>query len=572
MSIDHAIDSFPIQQGQPDLLKKYVKLFAPELEIVMVNPDSADATHVTPGDPPNVRLQRTEGRNYLFLGYKHEAAHRSTLPAVKLVARVDIEQVAAGYLASRRDFDALLLVDGSGATIAQRSWSGLEVTSVQKLRDRGLSLPSGSDPEAAGLFDRLRGTTNLAVVTIGASDFMLYVQPVQLSMMHEAAQGDKPGPEEWTLCGLVRLDKFRAASSKIPTTYWLCFGALLALVCFAIPLLKLRVLSPRERIRRVDGASVAAAVFMMMALATFAALDLYVFGTLVPDALDDQLQQVAASISRHVARETRAVDRQMTQFEDPNLWRDRLDYGKETDGKDAFRSLDEIRANLPADEGAKIELNPQGSKGRSQCVPTWSCREGVLRQLADSPYPFFKLMVWNDDAGWQRIKWSTAPFVTPFINVGANKLPYFDALKLARRFSATDDTVPTSGVSVIPSPNTGEKLTIFWRALDPTAVALNDPRKRDLIGQTMATAPVSLTSPVLPKGVQFAVLDPRGLVLFHSDPARSLAENFFRESEENPTLKSLVASRESGMLSGPYLGRAHRFYVTPLEFAPFGSQ
>ena len=307
LSIDHAIDSFPIQQGQPDLLKKYVKLFAPELEIVMVNPDSADATHVTPGDPPNVRLQRTEGRNYLFLGYKHEAEHRSTLPAVKLVARVDIEQVAAAYLASRRDFDALVLVDGSGATIAQRSWSGLEVTSVQKLRDRGQSIPSGSDPEATGVFDRLRGTTNLAVVTIGASDFMLYVQPVQLSMMHEAAQGANPGPEEWTLCGLVRLDKFRAASSKIPTTYWLCFGALLALVCFAIPLLKLRVLSPRERIRRVDGASVAAAVFMMMALATFTALDLYVFGTVVPGALDDQLQQVAASIleARRAGNESR---------------------------------------------------------------------------------------------------------------------------------------------------------------------------------------------------------------------------------------------------------------------------
>jgi hypothetical protein len=572
LSIDHAIDSFPIQQGQPDLLKKYVKLFAPELEIVMVNPDSADATTVTPGDPPNVRLRRTEGRNYLFLGYKHEAEHRSNLPAVKLVARVDIEQVAAAYLASRRDFDALVLVDGSGATIAQRSWSGLEVTSVQKLRDRGQGIPSGSHPEATGVFDRLRGTTNLAVVTIGASDFMLYVQPVQLSMMHEAPQGANPGPEEWTLCGLVRLDKFRAASAKIPTTYWLCFGALLALVCFVIPLLKLRVLSPRERIRRVDGASVAAAVFMMMALATFTALDLYVFGAVVPRALDDQLQQVAASISRHVARETKAVDAQMTQFEDPALWRDRLNYGKETDGKEAFRSLDEIRAKLSADEGAKIELNPQGSKGRSQCLPAWSCREGVLRQLADIPYPFFKLMVWNDDAGWQRIKWSTAPFVTPFINVGAVKLPYFDALKLARRFSATDDTVPTSGVSVIPSPNTGEKLTIFWKALDPPAVGLNDPPKRDLIGRTMATAPVSLTSPVLPKGIQFAVVDPRGLVLFHLDPARSLAENFFRESEENPTLKSLVASRESGMLSGPYLGRAHRFYVTPLEVAPFGSQ
>ena len=47
------------------------------------------------------------------------------MPTVKLIARVDIEQVAAAYLASRWDFDAVL-VDGDGTTIAQRSWSGLD--------------------------------------------------------------------------------------------------------------------------------------------------------------------------------------------------------------------------------------------------------------------------------------------------------------------------------------------------------------------------------------------------------------------------------------------------------------
>lgn len=558
LALDHAIDSFRVEDGNGDLLPNYVKLFSPELEIVTFDPKHPAWTKVTPGDPPNARIQRDEGRNYLYLGYRHEIEHRKGQLPVSLVARGDIDELAAPYL-TRNDFDALLLLDGHGATIAQRSSSGLELTSVEKLRDRGPGAASG----APGVFDRMRGTTNLAVVTIGAADYMLYAQPIQLSLTH-LENGTPEGPEEWTICGLVRLDRFRAASSTIPTTYWLLFGATLALICFAIPLVKLRVLSPRERLRRFDGVSATAALFMMMALAAFTALDLHVFGAVVPAAIDRQLEAVAASISSHVRLETAAVARQMTAFDSKALWQDDLGYGREP-----VRSLPEVRARLEPGDGADINLDSAGSRW-SRCTPSWSCRTGVLQQLRTTDYPFFKLMVWNDDAGWQRIKWSTAPVVTPFINIADAKLAYSGSLTQARRLSAGDSHIPTSGVSVITSPNTGEKLTVFWKALPASDAVGRDPKKADLVGATMATAPVSLTTPVLPKNVQFAVVDRSGLVLFHSDAARGLTENFFQESEDSPKLKSLVAGGDSGALSGHYLGRARRFYVTPLDLAPFG--
>jgi hypothetical protein len=204
----------------------------------------------------------------------------------------------------------------------------------------------------------------------------------------------------------------------------------------------------------------------------------------------------------------------------------------------------------------------------------------VLADFADLDalaYPFFKVMTWSDDGGWQRVKWSTAPVVTPFINIDEAKFGFVDPLKMARRF-AGDGTMPSAGVSVQPSPNTGEKLTLFWRALPPlppldlptpeTAGRKETPH--DLLGEAMATTPVSLTSPVLPKNVQFAVVDRTGRVLFHSDATRSLTENFFQESEDDPALKSLVATRGSGAVTGRYLGRAHRFHVVPLELGPFG--
>ena len=572
-AIDHAIDSFPIEEGNADLqknLQKYVKLFSPELEIVTFDRKSPAWTKVTPGDPPNVRILRDEGRNYLYLGYLHEKAHRTGSTPIALIARGDIDKVAEPLLA-RTDFDALLLLDGNGATIAQQSSSGLELTSIDKVRDRG---PIAA-PNQPGVFDRMRGTTSVAVVTIGAADYMLYTHPVQLSLVHQSGKpasasednNAASAPEEWTLTGLVRLDRFRAASSTIPTTYWLFFGAALAFVLFAIPALKPRVLSPRERLTRIDSVSIGAAIFMMMALATFTVLDLRAFGSVVPDAVDQQLESVAASMANHVRQEAEAVSRQLTAFNGPASWNT---LGYQADG----HPLDGIRRNLKPGEGADINLdadaNPGSEAGRSKCKPSWSCRSGVLRLLTNIEYPFFKMMVWSDDAGWQRIKWSTSAVVTPFVNVGESKLSYFESLKLARRVSLIDSDVPQKGVSVITSPNTGEKLTVFWQALRPLKNPAQSADASDITGVTMSTAPVSLTAPVLPKNLQFAVVDRQGRVLFHTDASRSLAENMFQESEDNPKLKSLVTSRKSGAFTARYLGRAHRFFVTPLDLNCFG--
>src|SRR5262249_14952465 len=89
-------------------------------------------------------------------------------------------------------------------------------------------------------------------------------------------------------------------------------------------------------------------------------------------------------------------------------------------------------------------------------------------------------------------------------------------------------------------------------------------------GEIMATTPIALTKPVLPKNVQFAVVERDGRVVFHSDPARGLTENFFQEAEDSPQLKALVGRRTAGTIDGRYLGRTYRFRVVPLDLRPFG--
>jgi hypothetical protein len=80
----------------------------------------------------------------------------------------------------------------------------------------------------------------------------------------------------------------------------------------------------------------------------------------------------------------------------------------------------------------------------------------------------------------------------------------------------------------------------------------------------------SLTASVSPPLLSFAVIDrTNGLVLFHSNDERSLAENFFIETERNPQLLALTEVGQSGFFSGHYVGAGHRFYHWPVQGTPW---
>jgi hypothetical protein len=80
----------------------------------------------------------------------------------------------------------------------------------------------------------------------------------------------------------------------------------------------------------------------------------------------------------------------------------------------------------------------------------------------------------------------------------------------------------------------------------------------------------SLSASVSPPLLSFAVIDRNnGLVLFHSNDSRSLAENFFVETERNPELLALTEVGQSGFFSGHYVGAGHRFYHLPMQDTPW---
>ena len=547
-AIDHAVESFGIDT---DPLRAGVHMFAPDLDIVDVrraqppapdgDADIAELALADAADPPRIRIDRDEGRSYLYLGARVESGKQTAW----IVAKTDIDQVVGSFLSARGEFDAVLLVTQSGEVIVQRSPIGLALARVDSVL-AARTPPAGDHATPLVPFDLARHFSTMTPVRLGEVDYKLYMQPVPLSLL----ASDARRPDQWVLCGLVRADRFRTESSSLSISALLVFSAALAAVFLAIPFVKLKAIRPRERLRAGDARWLAAAAFSAVGLIAIGALDVIVFGFAFPRAIDARLSTVADEISRHLADEVDQIDREGQSFDES------------FDG--AFQKVTD---SLGARQSPRLKVSTGGAKALS-CDPAAACKTAILDRwrgdAREHPYPYVYLVALIAQNGWQRVKWTPSSGLTPFINIREERLAYYADLQRAWRHPAGADAPPARGVSVLESPNTGEPLTVFWRAR-PTA----DEEKA--YSQSLAIfSPIALDRPPMPKGVSFAVVDQDGRTIFHSDQTRSLHENFVKECEDNSALRASLGALNPPPLNAYYRARLNRLHVQPLLLGPFG--
>jgi hypothetical protein len=81
----------------------------------------------------------------------------------------------------------------------------------------------------------------------------------------------------------------------------------------------------------------------------------------------------------------------------------------------------------------------------------------------------------------------------------------------------------------------------------------------------------ALAAAVAPPLLRFAVIDRySGSVIFHSDDSRSVAENFFVETEQDADLLAAVQLGRAEHFYGHYMGDDKRFYFLPMDDVPWG--
>ena len=83
-------------------------------------------------------------------------------------------------------------------------------------------------------------TMNILDVTIAGNPYKLFLYPFEM------------GKQKLTLAGLISDSNYREANQKIPFTFFTVFIVLLLLLVIHLPILRIYVLGPNERIRATD--------------------------------------------------------------------------------------------------------------------------------------------------------------------------------------------------------------------------------------------------------------------------------------------------------------------------------
>ncbi|HXI88703.1 MAG TPA: cache domain-containing protein [Blastocatellia bacterium] len=562
-----ACDNDPLEID-PDLLKEYFKPLSPFGTVLEFDRASAstEIDENNPGPTPVVTVKfKQDGSTILnyecsggpefklgrFSVASHDTERLLTPPIARFV--FDDRQVADEGL-----FDRVFVADSeTGEVVFEYGRDSMTIVNLDDLLSARTSNSPGGKTNEAGSSDHStektqtpqtangggksrqgsrrpeRGSSDLTKITIAETDYKLFVQPIQLNFRKAGSDGEEG--YRLTVCGLVRFDSLNRKTFSFSYTLLLLFILLVLMTTLSGPLIKLRLIGPKDRLRKADVVLTGCSAFFGTALLTLTLLDGYTYVT-VENRLDEQLERLASSVDRNLRSELASASDQL----------------------DALNGS--FRDTLP---GAGVETSCPSGDPNVPFEPRYY-KENILRDDGvldprSAPYPYFNNATWANVSGEQRIKFTTRKSHTAFVSVAGRRF-FTDALA-GKLWNVSVDRGSQRPLCVeaLNSRTSGENVAVISK-LTPD---------QKYVVSFLDTRLLSLYDPVLPAGYGFCVIDSTGLVLFHTDDEKNLDEHFFEECNMDKRLRGAVQSRESEWLSLQYLGGSQRGYVTPIADLPW---
>jgi hypothetical protein len=456
---------------------------------------------------------------------------------ITIETKLDPDQMTERALGAGQGslFETVFVASRTGRVLAERNSSKLNVRDVQAILSNrrvrmvieGGQKPEKEDtsPESAdqpGLPRQVWGSDQRFDVEVSGTSYVLFVAPAPFVL------GDESGNEmPIAFYGLTAKSAIDAQARRLPSLIVpVSIILVIAGMAFLWPVLKLYTMSDRDRVTK-------SSVFAMLGAALVAGALLgalylsYGFFLDMSERNDRQVVQLSDQIRAHFLREigdaVRVSESILETLEPGNQW--------PPDGYFLLTRCCQTNFERYPFLGHVILLGPK-PKGET-ALATRDFEEPVDQR--------------------QIIKYSATQIPTPLISLPTTRFGFIGRL--------VDGQYATLGASQFVlesfvSPNTGEFLPTL--AFNPPIAAYSGFR-------FLATTQFpSLVHVLLPQGFGFAVVDPDGQVLFHSDPSRNLHENFFGETDPADELKAALRRREQKLLWLRYGGREVRAYVRPL--------
>lgn len=407
-------------------------------------------------------------------------------------------------------FDDIVIAEAGGRVIYQRSTSSPRAVNLSELRKTA----SDTNP----IWREGTGTDADAVrnVRLDDSDYVLLLQPVRISMFGMPPAGLMAG-------GLVRAQRLADEARHVPPKYLLVIFAPLAILLLSGPFLKILLLTRTGRLAFRDIALLSLFAMIAAGLATLVMISWHQYG-LSERQSEAEMRQFGKSLNQQIASDVEQMRNTLERFDDA----------------------------LPADIGKTTE------RDRTDLLAS-----GLPVTTID-PIPF-DFVFWTNADGCQIAKWTTKRFNTQRVDQTPEE--HFQNVMARRLWSIKGNEKTRFTLQTLISPTTSQLIVVMAIPTKHASISVQgcaDPMPSNIVSAAIVAPLRSLSGPLVPPGVGFAILEPGGRVLFHSASERNLHENLFEEIHSPAALRAAVAMRADQSVSAYYRGRQYQFNVQPV--------
>lgn len=537
-----------------------------QLQTVTITKESQSAA------PEGLTLEIKREGGTRKLAFDYLGRPDSSCDPVRIHAESNLDEFLSDFFkrfVNGKDFNSVFIADADGKLLYQWAPDEVGLTDFNALSSRH---------EAKIDFARFKQNGNVADVVVAETDYKFFAQPIDLSLAKTSSQDRQP--IKWVAGGLVRTSHFNSQSRAISYTILIVFTFLLVLVVLGFPFLKLLFMRPRDVMGVADIYFLAFSTLVGSAVLTaFLAYGLIYIG--LHYRMDDQLEVLSNEIVWNFKAEVDNAREQLAKLNERNKLVEALAAADlaDQDGKAGppgstkppELKLEEVEQNVELPNACRDAKDASGQTGRKRCFG----RTNLLEKESLDKYPYFTTASWVDPSGQQRIKWTTKTTSPSFVSVSDRA--YFQDIRAKR---AWDWNGLDYYLEPVYSRATGSQQVILSipvqaaskRATEGSIPATegSTPAKEGWVA-TLDFAALSLLRVVLPRdlGYGYCVINNEGDVLFHSDDTRNQVENFFRETDNDKYLRSVILARESKIMNAQYLGVGHRISVRSIPNTPW---
>ncbi len=366
----------------------------------------------------------------------------------------------------------------------------------------------------------------IADINIAQIKYKLFLYPI-------LPKPKNAGGEKWYIGGLIEKNDFVKAKRSVPALVIILITLIFIAVIISFPVLKLFILKAIERIqvRNLYYAGVALII-------GFAILNILYLHLLSTKYLSDRSQKTLEILN------------------------DTIRNSLEKEVSEAYKTLISLDKNKSINESQNNFFGKNWTKNRGL-----SKYDSLSNTGSNGFYKFFKTAFWMDNAGNQLLQLISWKDPINLINLSAR-----DYFKDYSRWKLTDLNVDDSrlfNLQSIYSNTSGEALVAL--SVKSNKGEINYKlRNKDINGYAevaaITTPMYSIIETILPKNLEFRIIDNDGEVWFHNNKNKNLKENLFIESKYNRKLITFIKNRNNEPLKLKLYNRNYYAHISPIKF------